>query len=52
MTERPKRARDAVNKVFGDSLPELPADERDIFSPDDVAEHDQWLQDNVPPHHD
>jgi hypothetical protein len=52
VTERPKRSRDAVNKIFGDPLPELPVDERDNVSPDDEAEHDQWLRDNVPPHHD
>ena len=52
MTDRPKRAKDAVNKVFGDPLRELPVDEVDSFSPDDAAEHDQWLRDNIPPHHD
>jgi hypothetical protein len=52
VTERSKHARDAVNKIFGDPLPELPSDERDNFSPDDDAEHDRWLRDNIPPHHD
>ena len=52
MTDRPKRTHDAVNKTFGDPLRELPIDERDSFSPDDDAEHDLWLRDNVPPHHD
>jgi hypothetical protein len=52
VTEPPKRARDAVNKIFGDPLPELSSDERDNFSPDDEAQHDRWLRDNIPPHHD
>ena len=52
MTDRPKRAKDAVTKVFGDPLRELPVDEVDSFSPDDDAEHDRWLRDNIPPHHD
>jgi hypothetical protein len=47
-----ERARDAVNKIFGDPLRELPLDERESISPDDAAERDQWLRDNVPPHHD
>ena len=52
MNDEPKRTRDAVNKIFGDPLRELPVDEPDSFSPDDTAEHDRWLRDNVPPHHD
>ena len=52
MTDCPKRTRDAVNKIFGDPLRELPVDERDSFSPDDAADHEQWLRDNIPPHHD
>ena len=52
MTDRSNRTRDAVNKIFGDPLHELPVDERDNISPDDAAEHDQWLRDNIPPHHD
>jgi hypothetical protein len=51
VNEPPKNARDAVNKIFGDALPELPSDEREKFSPDDEAEHDRWLRDNMPPHH-
>jgi hypothetical protein len=52
VTDTPKRDRDSVNKIFGDPLRELPVDERASFSPDEVAEHDQWLRDNIPPHHD
>jgi len=50
--DRPKRTRDAVNKILGDPLRELPVDERDSRSPDDADVHDQWLRDNIPPHHD
>jgi hypothetical protein len=52
VTDRAKRASDAVNKIFGDPLRELSHDEHDSFSPEDSAEHDQWLRDNIPPHHD
>ena len=52
MTDPPKRTRHSVNKIFGEPLRELPVDERDSVSPDDAAEHDQWLRDNIPPHHD
>ena len=52
MTDPPKRTRDSVNSIFGEPLRELPVDERDSVSPDDAAEHDQWLRDNIPPHHD
>ena len=52
MTVRAKDARDAVNKIFGDPLRELPVDERPSLSPDEAAEHDRWLRDNIPPHHD
>jgi hypothetical protein len=52
VTDRSKRSRDAVNKIFGDPLPPIPFDERDNSSPDDVADHEKWLRDNIPPHHD
>jgi len=52
MTHQSRRSRGAVNKIFGDALPEIPFDERDKSSPDDDADHDRWLNDNVPPHHD
>jgi hypothetical protein len=52
VNQPPKRPRDVVNKIFGDALPEITTDERDIASPDDDAEHERWLRDNIPPHHD
>jgi hypothetical protein len=52
VTDRSKRSRDAVNKIFGDSLLPISFDERDNSSPDDDADHEKWLRDNIPPHHD
>jgi hypothetical protein len=52
VTEPPKRSRDAVNKIFGDSLPEISFDERENSSPDDEVDHEKWLRENIPPHHD
>jgi hypothetical protein len=51
VTDRSKRVRDSVNNVFGDPLRELPVHERDSVSPEEAVEHDQWLRDNIPPHH-
>ncbi|MBO0680423.1 hypothetical protein JRC04_23400 [Mycolicibacterium sp. S2-37] len=52
MAERNPHLSDAVNKVFGEILPETTADERDVDSSSPDPEHDRWLRDNVPPHHD
>jgi hypothetical protein len=46
-----KPSRDAVNKIFGDELPQKSSDERDPESRVRDAEHDDWLRDNLPPHH-
>lgn len=51
MTDKPKISRDVVNKIFGETLPEISPDERDPASPDDGDEHDRWLRRNIPPHH-
>jgi hypothetical protein len=40
-----------VNKIFGDSLPDTTKDERDERPSDGDAERDEWLRENVPPHH-
>jgi hypothetical protein len=52
VTDRPKGTPEAVNKIFGDPLRELPVEERHSISPDEAVEHDRWLRDNIPPHHD
>lgn len=41
----------SVNKVFGDSLPETTKDEWDDDRSAIDADRDDWLRDNVPPHH-
>ncbi|KMO73973.1 hypothetical protein [Mycolicibacterium chubuense] len=51
MTEPTRPTPDAVNKIFGNPLPDTPIEERDPQSPDDDSERDRWLRDNVPPHH-
>ncbi|MCH9668661.1 MAG: hypothetical protein K0U76_13515 [Actinomycetia bacterium] len=51
MTHTPRHSRDAVNEIFGDAS-EAPLGERDYSSlSEDDADNDQWLKDNVPPHH-
>lgn len=47
-----RESRELVNRVFGDSLPDVTRDEREPVSSDGHDDHDRWLQDNVPPHHD
>ena len=51
MNEPSKQLRNAVNKIFGEELPQTSSDERDTDSPADGSEHDKWLRDNIPPHH-
>jgi hypothetical protein len=43
--------RDTVNKIFGTELPQESSDERDPNAGREGPERDQWLRDNVPPHH-
>ena len=50
MRERFTRSRDSVNKIFGDALLPKSPDDRDE-SPSDDSEHDLWLRENTPPHH-
>lgn len=49
---QPNDRRDSVNKIFGETLPEASADERDERAAEHDADHDRWLRDNIPPHHD
>jgi len=51
VTGSSRPSRDAVNKIFGDELPQPSTDERDTDSPVADVEHDDWLRDNIPPHH-
>jgi hypothetical protein len=52
VTHSSKDSEDLVNRVFGDVFPEVSSDEREPVSPEDEAERERWLRDNVPPHHD
>ncbi|MFZ0907341.1 MAG: hypothetical protein WAN71_26415 [Mycobacterium sp.] len=36
-----------LNRVFGTELPQESTDERDR----DIDDREQWLRENVPPHH-
>jgi hypothetical protein len=51
MTHPPQPSRRLVNKIFGETLPEVAPSERDEASPEEASEHDRWLQNNIPPHH-
>ncbi|WP_299558483.1 hypothetical protein [uncultured Mycolicibacterium sp.] len=52
MSEPAKSSREAVNKIFGDVMPEIGPNERDRDSYEDAVDRDRWLRDNIPPHHD
>ncbi|MCV7171042.1 hypothetical protein H7I41_14075 [Mycobacterium manitobense] len=52
MSDPARRPTPPVNEVFGDVLPDTTADERDQGSSDAHAQHDDWLRENRPPHHD
>ncbi len=41
----------AVNKIFGTDLPQASADERDPEPESSARGRDDWLRNNVPPHH-
>ncbi|MBU3705400.1 MAG: hypothetical protein FGM50_01795 [Mycobacterium sp.] len=53
VTERPGRASAdaAVNSIFGSELPGESSDERDPESAQSACDRDDWLRENVPPHH-
>jgi len=43
--------RGTIHRVFGRELPQESADERDPYASRDVDDREQWLRENVPPHH-
>jgi hypothetical protein len=51
VTDPARPTRDVVNKIFGESIPNITSDERDDTRPDEDPDRDRWLRDNVPPHH-
>ncbi|WP_344424383.1 hypothetical protein [Amycolatopsis minnesotensis] len=48
-TGTPRPDRRALDKIFGDVLPDTTSDERD---PDPRGRDDSWYHENRPPHHD
>jgi hypothetical protein len=44
---RPGDDRSLINRVFGSELPQESTDEHDDYADD----REQWLRENVPPHH-
>jgi hypothetical protein len=48
MARRGGDDRGLINQVFGTELPQESTDERD---PDYWDDREQWLRENVPPHH-
>ena len=51
MADPQRRSRDAVNEIFRDPMQQKSADDVDSPSPEDDSEHDRWLRENTPPHH-
>ncbi|BBZ30190.1 hypothetical protein MMAD_44850 [Mycolicibacterium madagascariense] len=52
VTGQDRSKRPSVHDVFGDSLPETTKDEWDEPAAHRESDREQWLRDNVPPHHD
>jgi hypothetical protein len=51
MGDLPKRSRESVNEIFGDPLPPKTIDDSESSPPEQDSEHDRWLRENLPPHH-
>ena len=51
MTPRHPANGHSVNEIFGDSLPETTKDEWDDTRPEGEGDRDDWMRENVPPHH-
>ena len=50
MSDGPERSEGALDEIFGDALRPKSIDDREsAFA--DAAEHDRWLRENTPPHH-
>jgi hypothetical protein len=41
----------AIHRVFGTEFPQESTDERDPDAGRDADDREQWLRENVPPHH-
>jgi hypothetical protein len=51
MANRAEGSRDALDEIFGEASLPKSSDDREQSSPTDDAEHDRWLRENTPPHH-
>ena len=51
MNQRTPGNDSSVNKIFGVDVPQASSDERDVDASRDELERDEWLRDNIPPHH-
>ncbi|WP_395310136.1 hypothetical protein V4U86_04760 [Mycobacterium sp. AMU20-3851] len=51
MTGSERASKDAVNAIFGEELPRTTRDERHPESPGERFDREEWLRENVPPHH-
>jgi hypothetical protein len=51
VSDRVRPDRTAVNKIFGAELPQESSDEPDVEHGAGADQRDNWLRDNVPPHH-
>jgi hypothetical protein len=51
MTGRAGHDRHTISSVFGAELPQESTGERDPDPASDADEREQWLRENVPPHH-
>ncbi|MGH3723322.1 MAG: hypothetical protein ACRDUS_04225 [Mycobacterium sp.] len=40
-----------IERIFGQTMPSLGPDERDVNDSTGSRDGDRWLRDNVPPHH-
>ena len=50
-SRRDSERRRRLAEVFGDSMPDTTRDERDPDGSREGLDQDQWLKDQVPPHH-
>lgn len=51
MTRPANNGRGRISDVFGTELPQESTDERDPDAVRDADDREQWLRENVPPHH-
>jgi hypothetical protein len=52
VNERAADRESRLHEVFGDVLPDSTSDDRPVQGDAEPDEHERWLRDNCPPHHD